>query len=120
MAFEVDFLTVLKAQCRYAYADQADAGVPPNQAYVVFSQVGGPVANFVENSQPNLQQARIQVTVWAPTRMVANATSRAIERALRAATPFTASPLGALVGDRDDDVGRYGARQDFMCSYPDP
>ncbi|MFD1709088.1 DUF3168 domain-containing protein [Ottowia sp. GY511] len=120
MAFEADFLAALKAQCPYVFAGMADATVPASKPYVVFTQVGGPVVNYVENSQPNLQQARIQVTVWAPTTLQANSISRAIERALRAATAFTARPLAAFDADHDPDTGRYGARQDFMCSYPDP
>lgn len=114
--FEADLHAALAAIVPRVFPDVAPQPLPAG-AYVVYQQVGGqainPLAVSAPADVPDLRHARMQITVWAPTRAEANTASRQIESALRLATAFVAHPLGAMAADHDPDTQRYAARQDF-------
>ena len=111
MTVETDIAAVLAAVCPRVTADFADVGTA--RPYVTFQQVGGMALNYIDTTAPDLKHGEYQINVWADSRLDATSTARAIEAAMRAATAFTARPLGDLVADFDADMKRHGTRQDF-------
>ena len=81
--------------------------------YVTYQQVGGQSVNYLSREVPTLRHARMQINVWAATRMQAMQLARAIEDAMRAAAVFTAAPIGAAAAIKDDDDPMRGSMQDF-------
>lgn len=92
------------------YPDMAPTGTA--KPYGVYQQVGGPVINPVDNSPPGLRGARVQIIVWAGTRVQASALMASIEDALRAA-PLSGRPEGAFIARYDEHSELRGAQQDF-------
>lgn len=92
------------------YPDTAPVGTA--RPYAVYQQVGGPVLNPVDGSDPALKGARIQITLWHQTRLQASDLMHAIEAALRQ-PPLNARPTGALVARFDPTSELRGAMQDF-------
>lgn len=78
---------------------------------VILQRVGGAGNLFMDNRTPGGYQIRLQVTVWAQTRLEAVSLSLRIEQAL-AALPGVA-PIGAAQADYDTETGLRGMRQDF-------
>ena len=66
-----------------------------------------------ENTLPTVRNARIQINVWAATRIDATALMKQIEDAMIQASAFQARPVGALISASDPDRELRGAMQDF-------
>lgn len=83
--------------------------------YITYQQIGGDggVHLLDHTVVPGKEHAMLQFNVWADTAAAAKAKARELEAAMRAATAFTARPLGAFVDDHNPDLGRYGARHDY-------
>jgi hypothetical protein len=111
MSIETSLYAVLAAICPRVYPDVAPAGVA--RPYVTWQQVGGQAPTYVEVAVVDKRNADIQVSVWAETRIAANALALQIEVALTTAAAFQAKPLGALFARHDQDVNLYGTNQDF-------
>jgi len=79
----------------------------------VFQQVGGQAVSFMDRALPKLQNGRFQIAAWAQTSVEASQLALAAETALRVATLFQATPLGAPVAVLDEDTGLHGRLQDF-------
>ena len=116
MSLESDLYAALSplASAR-VYPDFAPEGAA--LPYIVYQQVGGVAVNYLESAMPDKRNARVQVAVWATTRSEANTLARSVESTLVTNTTLRAFVLGALVADFDEDVGLYGARQDFSINY---
>ena len=84
-----------------------DTGSP----LVVLQRVGGAGNLFIDNATPGGYQIRLQLVVWAVSRLEAVSLSLRIEQAL-AALPGVA-PIGAAQADYDPDTELRGMRQDF-------
>lgn len=93
------------------YPDLAPESAP--RPYITYQQVGGDVVNFVEGTIPSKRNARMQINVWADTRLEASAMGGAVEDVLRTLIAFQATILGAAVSTYDDETGLRGTRQDF-------
>ncbi len=96
--------------------------VPPDASKYpcgVYQQVGGQSLWFREGAMPGHKHARVQITVWAETRLQANQLMRQIEGAICTGLR-NAEPFGAMVGGYEDAIKKYSARQDFGFWYPDP
>lgn len=96
--------------------------VPPDTpAYPcgVYQQVGGQALWFSEGAMPGHKHARVQIIVWADTRLQANQLMRRIEGAICGGMR-TSEPFGAMIGGYEDAIKKYSARQDFGLWYPDP
>jgi hypothetical protein len=92
--------------------------VPPDNPtfpLIVYQQVGGDVINPLECTDPNLDNARIQVWVWSKTRLEASSVMRQVRVALTGS--LKAFALGAPVSDYQSDTKLYGSRTDFSIWY---
>jgi hypothetical protein len=98
------------------YPDTTD-GVPTPLVYplVIYQQVGGDVINPLECTDPNLDNARIQVWVWSKTRLEASSVMRQVRVALTGS--LKAFALGAPVSDYVEELKNYGSRMDFSIWY---
>lgn len=115
MTIEAALHTLISPLCARVYPDTAplDTVLP----YVVWVQVGGDAINPVNGGAVNLRWGRIQVNVWAATRIAANTLMRQIEDALRD-TPTFAVVEGALISRYEDGPpALYGAQQDFTIAW---
>lgn len=81
--------------------------------YIVWQQIGGRSIDFIDPTVPSKQNAVMQITAWADTRAAAKALILQIEAALIQATTLQARAVSASAADHDEDLKRYGARQDF-------
>lgn len=99
------------------YPDIAPQGVTALPR-ITYQQVGGDADNFLEGAPgPNKHHARMQVNVWAATRLAASALAHQVEDALRATTALQVTVLGALVSIYEPETNLYGTRQDFDTFY---
>lgn len=111
MSLESDIKTVLNSLVgNRVYPDVAPANVV--KPFIVWQQVGGEAVNFMDPTIPSKRNARIQISVWATTRLSASDISRQAEDAMRAAALNT-TVLGAGVATYETETGLYGMRQDF-------
>jgi hypothetical protein len=108
---EEKLYAVLTAICPRVFPDFAPVDTP--RPYVTFQQFGGEVIDFITQDVPALENAAMQVNVWADSRVEAKATILLVEAALIGSTTLQASPQAAAVSDFDADMERYCSRQDF-------
>ncbi|WP_288379836.1 DUF3168 domain-containing protein [uncultured Massilia sp.] len=80
---------------------------------IVYQAVGGEPANFVSGDQPDKQHTRMQVSVWAATRLQASELGDQVERAVRAATALQTEVAAGRVAVYDEETKYRGTRQDF-------
>lgn len=112
MTIEADLTTVLGALAGgRCFPDVAP--IATTRPYIVYQQVGGVEIQFLERAVPSKQNGRFQVSVWADTRSAAAALMGQVASALVLSTAFQASAMAAPVALYDEDLARYGARQDF-------
>ena len=86
---------------------------------VIAQQVGGDAFWYLDQTLPDHRHSRIQLTVWAKSRMAANALSRLLEEQIAANIP-NAQPYSAFIAVMDTDLGLYGNHQQFGIWYPNP
>lgn len=111
MSLETSLYTTLSPICPRVFPDIAPATTAT--PYVTWQQVGGSSMVYTEGTLPDKRNARIQINVWAKTRIEANALCMQIESTLCASPLFQAEPAGALLAAIDDDTDLRGAMQDF-------
>jgi hypothetical protein len=118
MSFESDFRDTIKSLVSdrvYPYPAPQGSPLP----YVVFEQVGGEALGFVNPELVPMKHARMQVRVWAASRIVAAPLARSIEDELVLATAFQCEAVGAPSAEFDDELNRHGTIQDFYCWFAD-
>jgi hypothetical protein len=97
------------------YPDVAPAGAL--RPYITYQAVGGQSPNYLSNTV-DLQNARMQVNVWADERGVATNLMQSAIAALTGA-PIRATNIGAPVSTYEPDTKLYGSREDFsIWFYP--
>jgi len=111
MMLEEKLVALIKPICARVKPDFAP--VNTELPYVTFQQVGGQAPDFLDGLVPSLENAEVQVNIWAKSRLEAKTLMMQIEVAIIEATTIQASPVSACVADFDYDMERYGARQDF-------
>lgn len=111
MTIEAGLFSAISAVCPRVFPDVAP--VSTVRPYVTYQQIGGDAINFVDRVVPNKRNARIQVNVWADTRLSAVSTMQAIEDAIRMSVLFQGEPESAMTSDYDHDMLVYGSMQDF-------
>lgn len=94
-----------------AYPDVAPAGV--SRPYIVYQQIGGESAQYLDSTLPSRKNGRFQIAVWGDSRTSVAALALLAEQAIATSAAFQAAPIGAPVGDYESDTKLYGARQDF-------
>ncbi|NRR28890.1 DUF3168 domain-containing protein [Oxalobacteraceae bacterium] len=87
----------------------------PTLPYITYQQVGGDAINFITGGQPSKANARVQVNVWAATRMQAKALAQQAETALRGVAALQTEVLGAPSSTYDDVTKYRGTIQFFSC-----
>lgn len=93
------------------YPDVAPSGAAT--PYVTYQAVGGQDVNDV-SGPADLENQRMQISVWSPTRAATVSTMRSARAALVAAG---ALPIGAPVSDHELDTQLYGSRLDFSVWF---
>lgn len=111
MSLETALRGVIEPLCGYVFPDEAQARTP--LPYVVWQQIGGRVTTYVDDSVPATENAFVQVSVWASSRVEANALMRRIEAAMTVAQAFTARPMSAMGALPSDDEELRGVSMDF-------
>jgi hypothetical protein len=95
------------------YPDIAPIGTP--RPYITYQAVGGQSPNYLSNTV-QLQNARMQVNVWADARIAEVQLMQSVIAALT--TDVTkATTIGAPVRTYEVDTKLYGSRQDFSIWY---
>lgn len=85
---------------------------------ISYQQIGGRAGWYMEGAMPSHKHARIQINVWAKTRVEASTLAREIEGAI-CTSALIAEPYGAATATHEPLVGLYGTRQDFGIWFPD-
>lgn len=112
MSLEAEIFNALKGiVASRVYPDLAPDGV--TAPYIVYQYVGGEAVNFVTGEQPSKKNTRVQVAVWAASRVEAQALGAQVENVLRGVTTLQATVLGAPVSSYDQASKLRGALQDF-------
>ena len=90
---------------------------PDNPVFplIVYQQVGGVVINPMDGSDPNLDNARMQVVVWSKTRLEASGIARAARIAMASTLDSTA--FAAPVSLYEETLKLYGSRADYSLWY---
>lgn len=95
------------------YPDVAPAVV--TRPYITYMAVGGQSVNYMNNTVA-LQNARVQVDVWADDRLTAVTLMNSVINALTPA-PINATNIGAPVSSYEQDTKLYGSRLDFSIWF---
>lgn len=93
--------------------------VAPDEAlpYITYQQIGGQAINFTDGTTPNRSNARMQINVWAATRLAASDLGAQVETAIRALADLQPMVLSARVSLYDPDTKARGTMQDFNLWY---
>lgn len=94
------------------YPDAAPDGVAALPR-ITYSRVGGEAHTFLEAALPNLENARVQVNVWAATRLQTTGLMQQVKAALVAQLALRTTVLSEMVGIFEPETRLYGAHQDF-------
>lgn len=81
--------------------------------YITYQAVGGDPLNFLGGDVPGKTNTRMQVNVWAKTRLEASALGALVEGAMRAAVDLQPEVLTGRVATYDETTKYRGTMQDF-------
>lgn len=115
MSLEGDLYTVLGS----LVSNRVSPDVTPDSPVfplIVYQQVGGEAFEFLDHTLPSKSHARIQVVVWAKTRVQASTLAQSARVALVGGT-LKAFTYGAPVSLYDDVLKLYGSRTDYGVWY---
>lgn len=98
-----------------AFPDVAPEGT--QLPYITYQQVGGLPVNFVDGGVPGKRNTRMQVNVWARTRLDADALATQVESTLRLETALQTTVLGGPIADYEPETKLRGSMQDFSFWY---
>lgn len=99
-------------------ADNVFPDVAPKgtkRPYGTYQRVGGEPSNTFDGLSTT-RNARVQVNVWADTRIAATTTMDA-SMVVLCSDPINASPIGEPVNVYEEDTKLYGSRLDFSIWY---
>lgn len=108
--------TQLYALLQPLAAGGAFPDVAPNDTvrpYITFQSVGGRPLAFLDGSAPDKEFARVQVNVWADSRITASDLGKVVELTLRAVPGFQTEVLTGRVSTFDETTNYRGTMQDF-------
>lgn len=112
MSFEILLFDTLKS----LVAGRVFPDIGPEKVvvpYITYQQVGGDSLIFLDNTSPSKENARVQVNVWAATRLDASALSRQVASALQMNAALCTTVLGQPISQYDPETKLRGAMQDF-------
>lgn len=107
---EATLVTALSAIVARVYPDIAETGTA--LPYVTYQQVGGTPVNYLAGVGSDKKNARIQINVWATTRIEAMTLIRQVEDAM-VASPLYGLIEGGAQARYDEETKTRGATQDF-------
>ena len=81
--------------------------------YITYQAVGGDPINFLTGEAPDKSNTRMQVNVWAATRLEAAELGSQVEAAVRSAAQLQPEVLTGRVATYDDLTLHRGTMQDF-------
>ncbi|RQU14191.1 DUF3168 domain-containing protein [Burkholderia cenocepacia] len=87
-------------------------GIP----WITYQAVGGNVYATLDGNTPVTRNARVQVAVWAHTRLAAADLMEQVFQSLANST-VQAVPIGAPVSVFESETLMYGSRIDFSVTY---
>lgn len=93
------------------YTDFVESDTPA--PYIVFQAVGGNPINFIGSEVPDKERSRVQVAVWAATRLEATDLGKQAENALRVVAGLQTTVLTGRIATFDEDAELRGTMQDF-------
>ena len=93
------------------YPDFAPEGVP--RPFITFQAVGGNPINFLTGDVPDKERSRVQVSVWAATRLEASDIGKQAENTLRVVAGLQTTVLTGRIATFDEDTELRGTMQDF-------
>jgi len=112
MTIEADIFNALKGLvANRVYPDPQD--IVPIKPYIMWQQVSGEAINYVDPTLPVLRNARIQINVWADTRLQVTTLMRQVEDAMRLASSLQTTVIGAAVSLFESEPRLFGSMQDF-------
>lgn len=111
MTMETNLYALLAGVCPRAFPDVAPTSTA--KPYVTFQAIGGESLRFLDNSAADKRNTKVQINVFAATRLESITLIRAIEDALCASAAFIARPEAEPMHDYDLDMLTYQAMQDF-------
>lgn len=94
-----------------ALPDFAPEGTP--LPFITFQSIGGQPLSFLDGSAPNKEFSRVQVNVWAQSRVEASDIAKAVEGALRAISTLQTEVLTGRIATFDETTEYRGTMQDF-------
>jgi hypothetical protein len=97
------------------FPDVAPEGTPV--PYITYQAVGGEPINFISGDKPGKTNTRMQVNVWAATRLEASALAELVEDALRSAADLQPEVLTGRVATYDETTKYRGTMQDFSLNH---
>jgi hypothetical protein len=91
---------------------------PPNPVFplIIYQQVGGQAIDFGEKVLPDHDHARVQILVWARTRLEASSIARQVRAAI-IGSPLAAETYAAPVSQYQEELDIYGNRTDYGIWY---
>lgn len=110
----------IEAQVYAALQGLANGQVYPDLApeeatapYIVYQSVGGQPINYLGGENPGKRNARMQISVWAATRLGAAMLAEQVEDAMRSATTLQTQVLTGQMATYDETTKLRGVIQDF-------
>jgi tetrahydromethanopterin S-methyltransferase subunit E len=85
--------------------------------YITYQAVGGEPVNFLTGEQPGKTNTRIQINVWAASRIEASQLGAQVEAAMRAAVALQPEVLTGRMSTFDEITRLRGMLQDFSIWY---
>lgn len=85
--------------------------------YITYQAVGGEPVNLLTGELPGKTNTRMQVNVWASTRLAASEIGAQVENVLRSANALQPDVLTGRTATYDDTTRYRGTTQDFSLWY---
>lgn len=108
--------TIVYTALRVLVADRCYTDIAPDapvKPFIVYQAVGGDSINYTGPEIPDKSNTRMQVAIWADTRIQASTIAKQIEGIMRSHPTLQTTVLGQPVSDYDPATKLRGSRQDF-------
>lgn len=94
------------------FPDVAELGTP--KPYITYQAVGGAPINYLSGDRPDKQQVRMQVNVWAESRIEASELGMLVEDTMRSAHHLQVEVSTGRTSTYDEQTDLRGTMQDFV------
>jgi Protein of unknown function (DUF3168) len=85
--------------------------------YITYQAIGGDPLNFLGGDRPDKANTRMQLNVWAATRIEASTLGAQVEDAVRAAVDLQPEVLTGRTATYDETTQYRGTMQDFSLFH---